>query len=143
MSGRVGVWAVVIAFVIGLVVPVLAQQQPAAPAAKPAEPAKPAEAAKPAAKATETKAAAKTKSATGTIKSAAPDSITVVGKDNKEWIFVIDKETKITKGGKKADAKALAEKDQVTIRYAEVEGKMTAKSVAVTVAKAAAKKPSS
>jgi hypothetical protein len=143
----------VMAFVVGLVAPVPAQQQttPAAPApATPAPAAKPAEPAKPAAKATETAKpaakAAKVKSAGGTIKTASADSITVIGADKKEWTFAVDKDTKLTKGGKAIETKDLAEKDQVAIKYAQAEGKMTAKAVevkAAKAAKAAAKKPAS
>jgi hypothetical protein len=153
MVRRVTVWTMVMAFVVGLVAPVLAQQQtaPAAPApATPAPAAKPAEPVKPAAKATETAKpaakAAKTKSASGTIKTASGESITVIGADKKEWAFAVDKDTKITKGGKAVTSKDLAKKDPVTVKYAEAEGKMTAKVVAVKAAKAAkaaAKKPAS
>ena len=76
-----------------------------------------------------------TKSATGTVKSTTPDSLMLVteGKDKKtkEWTFVLDKDTKITKAGKPAEAKDLADKDMATVTYTEAEGKMHAKSVVV------------
>jgi len=111
--------------------PALAQQTgtQAAPEAKPA--------AKPEAK--PAKAAVKVKSASGTVKSVSADSLTLVGKDNKEWTFALTKDTKIHKGGKAIEAKDLAEQDAVSVRYTEAEGKMTATSVTVRTAKAAAK----
>ena len=135
MIRRFSAWMVVVAFVVGLAAPVLAQQQttPATPAAA----AKPAEPAKPVAKT----AAAKPKAATGAIKTVSAESITVVGADKKEWTFAVDKDTKITKGGKAVEAKTLAEKEQVTVKYAEADGKMTAKSIEVKAAKTTAKKP--
>ena len=69
------------------------------------------------------------------MKSATADSLMLVtvGKDKKEkdWTFVLDKDTKIMKDGKAAEAKDLAEKDAATVTYTEAAGKMTAKSVTV------------
>ena len=79
--------------------------------------------------------------ATGTVKSAAPDSLMLVGKDKKELSFVLDKDTKLTKAGKAIEAKDIAEKDTATVSYAEADGKMMAKTVKIGAAKAAAKKP--
>jgi ribosomal protein S1 len=131
------------AFVGALIAPVFAQstQAPAAPAAptapapapKASAPAAtPAPPAAPAAKAAAAKPA--TKSATGTVKSATAESLVVAVK-NKDMTFVLDKDTKITKAGKKAEAKDLAEKDAATVTYVEAEGKMTAKTVTVKAAK--------
>ena len=79
--------------------------------------------------------------ATGAVKSAAPDSLMLVGKDKKELSFVLDKDTKLTKAGKAIEAKDIAEKDTATVSYAEADGKMMAKTVKIGAAKAAAKKP--
>ena len=76
-----------------------------------------------------------TKAAKGTVKSATVDSLTLVtvGKDKKEkeWAFVLDKDTKITKAGKPAEAKDIVEKDPATVTYTLADGKMHAKSVIV------------
>ena len=121
MMRRSCAWIVMVAFVLALAAPVLAQQSsaPAAPA--------PAPAAKAPAKTT-----AKAKTAAGMVKSATADSLVLVaGKDKKEWTFGIDKDTKITKAGKAATAADLAENDNATVSYTEADGKMHAKSVTV------------
>lgn len=133
-------WIVTGVVVVGLVAPVFAQTTSPAPA--PAAPATPAPA--PKAPAKSDAKVAKTKSATGTVKSASADSLVLVaGKDKKEWTFALDKDTKITKGGKAVDPKDLTDKDSATVTYTEAEGKMTAKTVTVKAAKTAAKKPQS
>lgn len=129
MMRRSCAWIVMVALVMGFVVPAFAQTT--APAAKPAEPAKSGDAVKPAAK-----PAAKTKSATGMVKTASADALTVIGKDKKEWTFVVDKDTKISVGDKKVEPKDLKEHDSATVTFAEADGKMVAKTVKV---KAAAK----
>jgi hypothetical protein len=132
---RAWAWFVMIALVVGLAAPVLAQQ--AAPAA-PAAPATPAPA-----KTEPAKAAAKAKSATGTVKTATADNLVLVaGKDKKEMSFAVDKDTKITKAGKAATAADLAANDTATVSYTEADGKMTAKAVTVK-GKIAAAKPKS
>jgi hypothetical protein len=131
-------WIVMVAFLLGLAAPVLAQTTaaPAAPAPAPAP------AQKAPAKA-EMKKVEKAKSAAGTVKSAAADSLVLVaGKDKKEWTFELDKDTKITKGGKAATAADLAADDSATVTYTEHEGKMHAKSVSAK-SKVAAAKPKS
>jgi hypothetical protein len=119
-----------IALVVGLAAPVLAQQAaPSAPAPAKTEPAK---------------TAVKAKSATGTVKTATADSLVLVGKDKKEMAFAVDKDTKITKAGKAATAADLAANDSATVSYTEADGKMTAKSVTVKgKIAAAAPKPKS
>jgi hypothetical protein len=125
-------WIVTLTVVVGLTAPVFAQGTQTAPTQAPAT--SPAAPAAPGAKAPTAKKVA-TKSATGTVKSATADSLMLVteGKDKKtkEWTFVLDKDTKITKAGKPAEAKDLAEKDVATVTYSEAEGKMHAKSVVV------------
>jgi hypothetical protein len=125
------VWITMLALVVGLAAPVLAQQAPATsapastPAAKP-EPAKP----------------AKTKSATGTVKNASNEALVLEsGKDKtkKEWTFTLDKDTKITRGKQTLEAKDIAANDTATVAYSEVEGKMVAKTVKLKAAKTAAK----
>jgi len=142
MMTRACAWIVMPAFVLGLAAPVLAQQAPATstPAAKPAEPAKKEPAKTDAAK---TAATVKPKSATGTVKSATSASLVLVGKDKKEMTFALDKDTKVTKGGKAATATDLTADDSVTVSYVEQSGKMTAKSVSAKPKVAAAAKPKS
>src|SRR5262245_44475450 len=135
MMRRFCAWLVMVTFVLSMAVPVLAQQTPPAPSTAPApaktEPAK-----------TDAKKVA-TKTATGTVKSAAADSLVLVaGKDKKEWTFAVDKDTKITKGGKAAKVEDVAADDNATVTYVEMDGKMHAKTVAVK-SKAAAAKPKS
>ena len=134
-------WVVMVAFLLGVAAPVLAQSTtaPAAPAPAPA-PAAPAPAA-PAQKAP-AKKVEKAKSAAGTVKSASADSLVLVaGKDKKEWTFELDKDTKITKAGKAATAADLAADDSARVTYTEHEGKMHATSV--TAKPKAAAKPKS
>ena len=125
-------WIVMVAFVLALAVPVLAQT--AAPAPSTSAPAK-----------TPAKAELKkTKTATGIVKTASVDSLVLVaGKDKKEWTFAVDKDTKITKAGKAAKLDELAADDSATVTYVEADGKMWAKSVSAKAAKAAAAKPKS
>jgi hypothetical protein len=88
---------------------------------------------------------AKTKQATGAVKSAAPDNLMLVTTDKnkveKEWTFVLDKDTKLTKGGKAIETTDIAAKDTATVAYTESDGKMVAKTVKIKAAKAAAAKP--
>lgn len=116
------------AFAASLAAPALAQT-PAAPAApakpdagkmdKMDKPAKPAKAA--------------TKSATGKIKKVTETEMVVIvtpkGKDAEDVTFIIEKETKIMKGGKVVAVKDVMEAETVTVTYAEDGGKKTAKSV--------------
>jgi hypothetical protein len=118
-------WVVMVAFLLGVAAPVLAQSTtaPAAPAPAPA----------PAAPAPTQKTPAhkeKAKSAAGTVKSASADSLVLVAsKDKKEWTFELDKDTKITKAGKAATAADLAADDSARVTYIEHDGKMHATSV--------------
>ena len=99
----------------------------------------------PAAGTTSPKASAKPKSATGAVKSASADSLVLTtmdkNKTEKEWSFVLDKDTKLMKAGKPIEAKDIAAKDTATVAYVEADGKMVAKTVTIKAAKAAAKKP--
>jgi len=130
-----------VAFVAGIAGSVLAQGQPAptpAPAAaskeekkaeKPAEPKKPA-----------------AHNASGTVKTAAADSLVVSGKAKTgkatEWTFAVDpKATKIRKAGKDITAGDLAAGDPVNVRYHEHEGKNVADAVMVLAPKKAAETP--
>jgi len=130
------------AFAASLAAPALAQT-PAAPAA----PAKPEagkmekmdkmdKAAKP--------AKMSAKSATGKIKKVTETEMVVIvtpkGKDAEDVTFIIEKETKIMKGGKVVAVKDVMEAETVTVTYAEADGKKTAKSVTSKAAPAAAKK---
>jgi hypothetical protein len=116
------------AFAASLAAPALAQQPtPAAPktdagktdAGKMDKAAKPAKAA--------------TKSATGKIKKVTETELVVLvtpkGKDAEEVTFILEKDTKIMKGGKVVAAKEVMEAETVTVTYAEADGKKTAKSV--------------
>jgi len=135
------------AMVVGLAAPAFPQGTPAPAPVAPA----PAPPAKTPAKTDPMKSDAKvvkTKSATGAVKSASAESLTLVTKDKdkkeKEWAFVLDKDTKITKAGKAVGAKDLTDKDTATVAYTEADGKMMAKTVTVKAApKTAAKKPQS
>jgi hypothetical protein len=94
---------------------------------------------KPAAAPAEKKPAAH--NASGTVKTAAADSIVVAGKTkgkDAEWTFSVDPKTKIRKNGKDISAADLAAGDNVSVRYHEDAGKKVADAVMVR----AAKKPS-
>jgi hypothetical protein len=128
------------AFAASIAAPALAQT-PAAPAA-PAKPdaakmEKMDKAAKPAAK-------TPTKTATGKVKKVTEGELVVMvtpkGKDAEDVTFIVEKETKIMKGGKVVAVKDVMEAETVTITYAEADGKKTAKSVMSKPAPAAAKK---
>ncbi len=127
-----------VAFVAGITGSALAQGQPTptpAPAAVPKEEKKPAEAKKPAAH-----------NASGTVKTAAPDSLVVSGKAKTgkatDWTFAVDpKTTKIRKAGKDITAGDLAAGDPVNVRYHEHEGKNVADAVMVLAPKKAAEAP--
>jgi hypothetical protein len=106
-------------------------QAPAQPEQKPAEKAAPVK--------------AKTLTASGTVKTAAADSVVVAGKvkgKETEWTFAVDANTKIKKGGKEATAADLQAGDRVSVRYVEKEGKTIAQSITVSapMKKAEAKK---
>src|SRR5262245_24839715 len=129
------------AFAASLASPALAQTSapaPAAPATKSDAPKmdkmeKSDKAAKP---------AAKTKSTTGKLKKITEGEMIVVvtpkGKDAEDVTFIIEKETKIMKGGKVVAVKDVMEADTVTVTYAEMDGKKTAKTVTSKAAPAAA-----
>jgi hypothetical protein len=130
---RLSAWLVMVTFLLALAAPALAQQAPAASTPAPATKA-------PAPGKAEMK---KAKTATGAVKTASADSLVLVaGKDKKEWTFALDKDTKITKGGKAAKVEEVTADDNATVTYVEQDGKMHAKTVAVKV-KAAAAKPKS
>ena len=74
-------------------------------------------------------AAAKAKGADGTVKAASADSLTVVGKDKKEWMFSVDPKTSIKKAGKAVTTADLKAGDPVHVDFTEADGKMMAKSV--------------
>jgi hypothetical protein len=132
-------WIAMIAFVAVLAGPAVAQQAPATSA-----PAKPAEPAKKEPMKSDAKTMAKPKSAAGTVKSASADSLVLVaGKDKKEMTFALDKDTKVTKGGKAATAADIAAEDAAAVSYVEHDGKMMAKSVTVKAKSTAAAKPKS
>jgi hypothetical protein len=122
---------VTVTFLLALAAPALAQMATPAPGAKAPAPGK-----------AEMKKQV-TKTAAGAVKSASADSLVLVaGKDKKEWTFAVDKDTKITKGGKPAKVEEVAADDAATVTYVEQDGKMQAKTVAVK-AKPAVAKPKS
>ncbi len=91
---------------------------------------------KPAAAPADKKAAAH--NASGTVKTAAADSIVVAGKTkgkDAEWTFSVDPKTKIRKAGKDISAADLAAGDNVSVRYHEDAGKNVADAVMVRAAK--------
>src|SRR5262245_774063 len=89
---------------------------------------------------------AKSKTATGKLKKITEGEMVVIvtpkGKDAEDVTFIIEKETKIMKGGKVVGVKDVMEAETVTVTYAEMDGKKTAKSVTSKGAPAAAKKGS-
>jgi hypothetical protein len=128
---RLSAWLVMVTFLFALAAPALAQMATPVPGAK-----------APAGKAEVKKQV--TKTAAGTVKSASADSLVLVaGKDKKEWTFALDKDTRITKGGKAAKVEEVAADDAATVTYLEQDGKMHAKTVAVKAKTAAAVKPKS
>jgi Domain of unknown function (DUF5666) len=83
--------------------------------------------------------------ASGTVKTAAPDSLVVAGKakgKDAEWTFAVDPKTKIKKGGKDVTPADLAAGDAVQVRYHAEGGKNVAEAVTVRPpAKKAAEAP--
>jgi hypothetical protein len=77
--------------------------------------------------------------ASGTVKTAAADSLVVAGKakggKDAEWTFAVDPKTKIRKAGKDIAATDLAAGDPVLVRYHDLAGKHVAESVMVRTAK--------
>jgi hypothetical protein len=74
----------------------------------------------------------------GTVKTAAADSIVVTGKaqgKETDWTFSVDPKTKIRKNGKDITAGDLAAGDNVHVRYHEDAGKKVADAVMVRAAK--------
>ena len=91
---------------------------------------------KPAAAPAEKKPAAH--NASGTVKTAAADSLVVTGKaqgKETDWTFSVDPKTKIRKNGKDITAGDLAAGDNVHVRYHEADGKKVADAVMVRAAK--------
>src|SRR6185312_542880 len=126
-----------VAFVAGTAGSVLAQSTTTPPpaTAPKAEDKKPMDAKKPAAH-----------NASGTVKTAAADTLVVSGKakggKDAEWTFAVDpKATKIRKAGKDISAADLVAGDAVNVRYHEHEGKNVAESVMVRTPKNAADAP--
>jgi len=117
-----------VAFVAGLSGSALAQGTTAPKEEKKTE--------KPAAAPADKKPAAH--NASGTVKTAAADSIVVAGKTkgkDSEWTFSVDPKTKIRKAGKDISAADLAAGDSVSVRYHEDAGKNVADAVMVRAAK--------
>jgi hypothetical protein len=80
--------------------------------------------------------------ASGTVKTAAADSLVVSGKarggKDTEWTFAVEPSTKIRKAGKDITAADLAAGDSVLVRYHDMGGKNVADSVMVRPTKKAA-----
>ena len=114
-------------FLASSVGPVAAQAKPE-PAAQEK---KGAEESKKVAEPTPGKAVGKSKNANGSVKAATADSLTVVGKDKKEWTFAVDTKTSIKKAGKAVVATDLKEGDPVHVQFTEADGRLLAKSVTV------------
>lgn len=130
------------AFLASIAAPALAQQPAAAP---PKADAPKADMAKPdASKAMAKPAKVATKTATGQLKKVTETEMVVIvtpkGKNAEDVTFIIEKETKIMKGGKVVAVKDVMEAETVTVTYAEADGKKTAKSVASKAAPAPAAK---
>jgi hypothetical protein len=74
------------------------------------------------------------KNASGTVKSAAAESVVVAGKDKgkeTEWTFAVDAKTKIRKAGKDITPADLKPGDSVQVRYMDHEGKAVAQAITV------------
>lgn len=74
------------------------------------------------------------KNASGTVKSAAADSVVVAGKEKgkeAEWTFGVDAKTKVKKAGKDVTAADLKAGDNVQVKYMEMAGKAVAQSISV------------
>jgi hypothetical protein len=114
------------AFLVSVAAPALAQQPAAAPPKADAPKAD-------APKADTAKPKAVTKTATGQLKKVTDTEMVVVvtpkGKNAEDVTFIVEKETKIMKGGKVVAVKDVMEAETVTVTYAEADGKKTAKSV--------------
>jgi hypothetical protein len=114
------------AFLASVAAPALAQQPAAAPPKADAPKAD-------APKADTAKPKAVTKTATGQLKKVTDTEMVVVvtpkGKNAEDVTFIVEKETKIMKGGKVVAVKDVMEAETVTVTYAEADGKKTAKSV--------------
>jgi hypothetical protein len=133
------------AFLASVAMPALAQQPAATPKADaPKADAPKSDMAKPDKDKAAKPAKAATKTATGQLKKVTDTEMIVVvtpkGKSAEEVTFIIEKETKIMKGGKVVAVKDVMEAETVTVTYAEMDGKKTAKSVTSKAAPAAAKK---
>jgi hypothetical protein len=126
MTRRILALIVAGAFVASLAAPALAQQPAAPKADTPKSDAPKSDTAKPAAKAS-------SKSATGKVKKVTDSELIVLvtpkGKNEEEVTFIVEKETKVMKGGKVVGVKDVMEAETVTVTYAEADGKKTAKSV--------------
>ena len=76
-----------------------------------------------------------TGSVTGTVKTRTDKGIVIVGremgKNDREWSFVFDADTRIAAGDQARGASDLREGDPVTVTYANREGKVVAQSVTV------------
>ena len=85
------------------------------------------------------KAVGKSKNANGMVKAATADSLTVVGKDKKEWTFAVDTKTSVKKAGKAVVATDLKEGDPVHVLFSAADGKLVAKAVTVKAGRTAKK----
>jgi hypothetical protein len=80
--------------------------------------------------------AEETKNVTGTVKTASDDSLTITV-DEKDWTFVIDKDTKVVAkdaemmGGKTKFTDFVKAKQKVTVSYHETEDKLHAAEVRI------------
>lgn len=77
------------------------------------------------------------KSAAGTVKSAAADTLVVVGKDKDkavEWTFAVGSSTIVEAGGKAIAIAQLKAGDSVQVKYSEQDGKAVAQRVTVKAA---------
>lgn len=75
-----------------------------------------------------------TRNVSGTVRSAAADTVVVAGRDkgkDAEWTFAIEPTTNIRKGGKSIVAGDLKPGDAVQVRYLERDGKAQAESILV------------
>jgi hypothetical protein len=80
---------------------------------------------------TPVKAVGKSKNANGTVKATTSESLTVVGKDQKEWTFAVDTKTSIKKAGKSVVVTDLKEGEPVHVRFTVTDGTLHATAITV------------
>jgi ABC-type Fe3+-hydroxamate transport system substrate-binding protein len=68
--------------------------------------------------------------ASGKVKSADKEKVVVTDKDGKDWTFVVNKDTKVTVGGKDGKAEDLKKDAEVKVTYKKDKDTMVASEIA-------------